>query len=44
MTYKIISLAIDALLQLSAPADNSGQFKSDLDDAIKSLEKVKKYL
>jgi hypothetical protein len=44
MTYKIISLAIDALIQLSLPANHSGQFKSDLDDAIKSLEKVKKYL
>jgi hypothetical protein len=44
MTYKILSLAIDALIQLSIKSDLNGQFKSDLDDAIKSLEKVKKYL
>lgn len=44
MTYKIITLAIDALLQLRAPRENGSQFNSDLDEAIKSLKKVKEYL
>ena len=44
MTYKIISLAIDALIELASTKGNSGQFNRDMDDAIKSLRKVKKYL
>ena len=44
MTYKIITLAIDALIQLAHTKGNSGEFNRDLDDAIKSLRKVKKYL
>jgi hypothetical protein len=44
MHYKIIVLAIDTLLQLAAPKGNDGQFNRDLDDAIKSLRNVKKYL
>ena len=44
MTYKIIVLAIDSLLALASKKGNSGQFNRDLDDAIKSLRKVKKYL
>ena len=44
MTYKIISLAIDALILRMGDAGTSTQFKRDMDDAIKSLKKVKKYL
>jgi len=44
MTHKIIILCIEALLELSRKTYQHGQFKLDLDDAIKSLEKVKKYL
>ena len=44
MTNKIISLAIDALLELAIKKGNSGPFNRDLDAAIKSLRNVKKYL
>ncbi len=43
MTYKIINLAIDALLALASKKGNSGQFNRDLDDALKALKKLKKY-
>jgi len=53
MTYKIIILAIEALNQLAPPffAMNNRpteidqtKFNRDVDDAIKALKKVKKYL
>ena len=53
MTYKIIILAIEALNQLAPPffaIDNPSikvdqtKFNRDVDDAIKALKKVKKYL
>lgn len=44
MTHKIIILCIDALIQLASSKGNSGQFNRDVDDAIKSLRNVKKYL
>jgi len=44
MTHKIITLCIDALIQLASTKGNSGQFNRDVDDAIKSLRNVKKYL
>jgi hypothetical protein len=44
MTYKIIILAIDALIQLAQTKGNSGEFNRDLNNAIKSLQKIKKYL
>ncbi len=44
MTYKIINLCIEALIQIASGKNNSGKFNRDVDDAIKSLQKVKKYL
>ena len=44
MTHKIVELAITALIQLTHTKGNSGEFHRDLDDAIKSLRIVKKYL
>lgn len=44
MTYKIIQLAIEALTVLASQKGHSAKFNYALDDAIKSLENVKKYL
>ena len=43
MTYKIIQLAIDALLMHAKVKGNSGQFNRDMDEAINALKTVKKY-
>jgi len=43
MTYKIIQLAIDALLMHAKVKGNSGEFNRDMDEAIKALKKVVKY-
>jgi len=45
MTNKILDLAIDALLTLTGHLSHApSQFHTDVDEAIKSLRKVKKYL
>jgi len=44
MTHKIIELAITALIQLDHTKGNNEEFYRDVDDAIKSLRIVKKYL
>ena len=44
MTHKIIILAIDALTVLASQKGHSGKFNYAVDDAIKSLQNVKKYL
>jgi len=43
LTYKIISLAIDALIAVASKKGNNGEFNRDMDDAIKALKKVRKY-
>ena len=43
MTYKIITLTIDALLMHTKIKDNNNEFNRDMDEAIKALKKILNY-